>query len=124
MTYEIKSGEIADLYKIFEDAVAKSDVDRLLSEFYTPDVAFAGTGLPLSQGSVVKDVLGGLTGAAESVRVEQLQTVIVEPEKVLVDFAIVHVQGVDGTAISDRSTCVFHNGPNGWRCVADVFIRD
>lgn len=119
-----KSGEIADLYRIFEEAVAGNDIDRLLSEFYTPDVAFVGTGLPLSQGPVVKNILGGLCGAVESVWVEQIQTIIVEPQKVLIDFAIVHAKGADGATTEDRSTCIFHNGPNGWRCVADIFIRD
>ena len=119
-----KSDEIANLYRIFEKAVAGNDIDRLLSEFYSPDVAFVGTGLPLSQGPVVKNILRGLCGAVESVRVEQLQTTIVEPQKVLIDFAIVHAKGVDGTVTEDRSTCVFYNGPNGWRCVADIFIRD
>ncbi|MCY3751323.1 MAG: hypothetical protein OXS28_17440 [Gammaproteobacteria bacterium] len=119
-----KSDDIANLYKIFEETVAGNDVDRLLAEFYSPDVTFVGTGLPLSQGPVVKDILGGLCGAVKSVRVEQLQTIIVEPSKVLIDFAIVHAKGADGTTTEDRSTCVFYNGPNGWRCVADIFIRD
>lgn len=77
-----KSSEIANLYRIFEEAFAGNDIDRLLAEFYTPDVAFVGTGLPLSQGLAVKDILGGLCGAAENVRVEQIQTVVVEPQKV------------------------------------------
>lgn len=119
-----KSDEIADLYLAFEDAVAKNNVDLLLSEFYTPDVAFAGTELPLSQGPAVKDILGGLCGAVKSVSVEQLQTLIVEPGKVMVDFAVVRGMGVDGTTFNDRSTCVFHYTPSGWRCIADIFIRD
>jgi len=124
MTTPEKSEEINELYRIFEDAVAKNDVDKLLAQFYTPEVAFVGTGLPLSQGEVVKDILGGLCGAAESVRVEQLQSLTVEPGKVIIDFAIVHVNGSDGSEFSDRSTCIFHKGADGWRCVADVFVRD
>ena len=124
MTNLYRSNEIADLYTIFENAVAESDVDVLLSKFYTPDVIFAGTDLPLSQGQVVNNVLKGLCGAVESASVEQLQTLVVEPGKVMIDFAIIHAQGKDGTAIKDRSTCVFQNGPHGWRCVADIFIRD
>ena len=119
-----KSSEIANLYRIFEEAVVGNDIDRLLAEFYTPDVAFVGTGLPLSQGPVVKDILGGLCGAVENVRVEQLWTVVVEPSKVLIDFAIVHAKGADGTVTEDRSTCVSHKEPDGWRCVADIIIRD
>ena len=124
MIDKFKSDEIAKLYRIFEAAVAGNDIERLLSEFYIPDAAFIGTGLPLSQGPVVKDILGGLCGAVQSVNVEQLQTIIVEPQKVLIDFAIVHSEGADGNATTDHSTCIFHNGPNGWRCVADIFIRD
>lgn len=124
MTAAFKSREIADLYKIFENAVTAKDVDGLLSKFYSAGVAFAGTGLPLTQGPEVKNILAGLCGAAKTVRVEQLQTLVVEPDKVLVDFGIVHVQAVNGEKITDRSTCVFHKGPDGWRCVADVFIRE
>lgn len=124
MTTPFKSEEIAALYRTFEDAVARKDVAGLLTTFYSPEVAFAGTGLPLSQGPMVKDILAALCGAATSVRVEQLQSLVVEPGKVMVDFGIVHVKAVDGSAIKDRSTCVFHRGPDGWRCVADVFIRD
>ena len=119
-----KSEDIANLYRIFEKAVAGNDIDRLFTEFYALDVAFIGTGLPLSQGPVVKDILGGLCDAVENVRVEQLQTVVVEPQKVLIDFAIVHAKGVDGTITEERSTCVFHKKPDGWRCVADIIIRD
>lgn len=124
MSDPFKSEEIASLYRTFELAVGKKDVDSLLTKFYAPGVAFAGTGLPLTQGAAVKHVLAGLCGAAGSVRVEQLQTLIAEPGKVLVDFAIVHVEAVDGSKVKDRSTCVFQNGPAGWRCIADVFVRD
>ena len=101
----------------------RADINRLLSDFYTPDVAFVGTGLPLSQGEVVKDILGGLCAAVESLNVEQLQTIIVEPDKVLVDFAIVHAKNKDGSISTDHSTCVFKKGTNGWRCITDVIVR-
>jgi ketosteroid isomerase-like protein len=124
MSDPFKSEDIASLYRTFEIAVGKKDVDSLLAKFYAPDVAFAGTGLPLTQGAAVKNVLAGLCGVARSVRVEQLQTLVAEPGKVLVDFAVVHVEAIDGSKVKDRSTCVFKKGPDGWRCIADVFIRD
>ena len=68
--------------------------------------------------------LVGLCGAVQSVNIEQLQTIIVEPQKVLIDFAIARSEGTDGNATTGHGTCVFHNGLDGWRCVADIFIRD
>jgi ketosteroid isomerase-like protein len=123
MTNEYKSDDIAALYKVFEDAVTVSNVEQLLAGFYTQDVAFVGTGLPLSQGPEVKDILSGLCAAVRSVRVEQLQTIVVEPQKVLIDFAIVHAENEDGTSSVDHSTCVFHYSENGWRCITDVIVR-
>ena len=119
-----RSLEIAERYAVFEEAVGKNDLDCLLSEFYSEDVVFLGTGIPLSQGTSVKEILGGLCGAAMSVRVEQLATLEVDPGKVLIDFAIVHVDTTDGTSSRDRSTCVFHKRENGWRCVTDVVVRE
>ncbi len=124
MTDNFKSSEIAELYAIFENGVAENDIEMLLSKFYSSDVAFVGTGLPLTQGKVVADVLGGLCNAVDTVSVEQLKTLIVEPDKVMIDFAVINGQGKDGTAVSDRSTCVFHKRAEGWRCVADIFVRD
>ena len=123
MSENYKSKDIANLYRVFEEAVTGSDVGRLLEEFYTEDVAFVGTGLPLSRGAVVKDILGGLCGVVESVRVEQLQTIVVEADKVLIDFALVHAKDADDNETVDHSTCVFQKGANGWRCITDVFVR-
>ena len=124
MSGAYKSQAIDALYRVFEAAVAANDIDGLLSSFYDPQVALAGTGLPLSQGPIVRDILVGLCGAAASVKVEQVQTIIVEEGKALVDFALVHVTTHDGSSLTDRSTCVFKMTRDGWRCVADVFIRD
>lgn len=124
MSEVYKSQEIDALYRVFEKAVVANDIGALLSSFYDPQVALAGTGLPLSQGPIVSEILGGLCAAAVTVKVEQLQTVNVEEGKVLVDFALVHVTTQDGSSLTDRSTCVFKKTAEGWRCVADVFIRD
>lgn len=124
MTEVYRSKEINDLYRVFEQAVGANDIAGLLSEFYVPQVIFLGTGLPLSQGPIVSDILGGLCSAAKSVTVKQLQTMVVDDGKTLVDFALVHVTTADGSSLTDRSTCVFKNTESGWRCIADVFIRD
>lgn len=124
MTEVYRSKEINDLYGVFERAVGANDIAALLSDFYVPQVIFLGTGLPLSQGPIVSDILGGLCGAAASVKVEQLQTLVIDEGKALIDFALVHVTTADGSSLTDRSTCVFKKTESGWRCVADVFIRD
>jgi ketosteroid isomerase-like protein len=110
MSESFKSADVASLYRAFEAAVGRKDVEGLLANFYLPGVVFVGTGLPLTQG--------------EGVKHEQLQTLVAETGKVLVDFSIVHVETVDGGKLQDRSTCVFQKGAEGWRCIADVFIRD
>ncbi|MEN9923891.1 MAG: SnoaL-like domain [Pseudomonadota bacterium] len=119
-----RSQQIDALYRVFEKAVETNDVAGLLSNFYDKDVVFLGTGLPLSQGPIVSTILEGLCGAAARVKVEQLQTLVIEDGKAMVDFALVHVTTADGSSLTDRSTCVFKKTDNGWRCVADAFIRD